>query len=687
MKWMHHCLAGVLLGALTLLFPSTAPADDPGKQAKTERQRDDFLAARKAYQADDQKTFQRLLNRLEGYPLQSYLRYDEIRDHLAETPEREIEQFIQDYVQSSVSSRLRAAWLTQLAQQKRWGDFLRVYQPYPGMQGVALHCLQLRARLATGAGQTPPHDWLDETKVLWLVGRSQPEECDAVFKSWRAQGGLTNDMIWQRVRLAMDNREPGLAAHLAKDLGAVDRKWAEHWRRSYKDPAALLDHPDFKKDHPRAREILRYAIKRMARGNAGLAYAEWRGINPRYAFSARETGETERDIALAAAMQHDPLAATLFAAVPGTVLDDNAHEWRVRAALLQQDWPAVLSAIADMPAALRDKPSWRYWKARALAQTTAPVQSKPSSAQAHPAPHRDVSVSREAGCHERLSEAERIFSELARARSYYGFLAADRLNQPYQMHHSSVAASEEELAVLSRYLGVAQAYELYQLGLISEARREWDHLPRTLDQRHLHMAASLAARWGWHDRAILTLIKAKVTDDLELRFPMLYREQVMANAQQQDLDPAWVYGVMRQESAFVSDARSSAGAIGLMQLMPATGKAVARLLGDPIRHVKELFGVDKNIELGAAYLRHVLDKNEQHQALATSSYNAGPQRTRQWLPEEKNLPSDIWVENIPFTETRNYVQQVMAYTTIFSSRLGREIVPLRVRMPDVTPQS
>lgn len=667
MKWIHHCLAGVLLGTFALLYPSAAPGNVLDDHAKAERQREDFLAARNAYKAGDKKTFQRLVNRLDGYPLQSYLRYADLKDRLAEAPMREIEQFIQDYAQSSVSSRLRAAWLAQLAQQKRWEDFLRVYQPYPDMQGVALHCLQLRARLATGDVQTPSQEWLDEAKALWLVGRSQPEECDAVFKSWRAQGGLTNDMIWQRIRLAMDNREPGLAGYLAKDLGAADRKWVELWRRFHKDPAALLDHPDLRKDHPRARDIVRYAIKRMARGSAGLAHAKWQGIKPRYAFSTEETGETGRDIAVAAALQHDAGTVALFAAVPVGALDDNAHEWRVRSALLQQDWQAALNAIEDMPAGLRDKSPWRYWKARALAQTTS--ARKPSSAQSQP-----------------VSAAERIFSELARERSYYGFLAADWLNQPYQMNSSSVAASEEELTALSRHLGIAQAHELYQLGLMSEARREWSHLPRTLDERQLHMAASLAARWGWHDRAILTLAKAKVMDDLELRFPLLYREQVVANAQKQDIDPAWVYGVMRQESAFVSDARSSAGAIGLMQLMPATGKTVARLLGDPIRHVKELFDVDKNIELGAAYLRHVLDKNEQHQALATASYNAGPQRARQWRPEQQQLPSDIWVENIPFTETRNYVQQVMAYTAIFTSRMEQEMVPLRVRMPDIAPR-
>lgn len=668
MKWMHHCPAGVLLGALALLNSATAPADAPGAQTKIEQQREDFLAARKAYSTNDQKTFRRLVNRLDGYPLQSYLRYADLRDRLAGAPEWEIEQFIQDYAESSVSSRLRAAWLTHLSQQKRWEDFLRLYRPYPDMQGVALHCLQLRARLAAEDVQTPAQDWLDEVKALWLVGRSQPEECDAVFKSWRAQGGLTNDMVWQRIRLAMDNREPGLAAHLARDLSAADRKWVERWRRFHKEPAALLDHPDFKKDHPRARDILRYAIKRMARDNADLAHARWRAIKTRYGFSAQEKGEIERDIAVAAATQHDPLAIALFDGVPGSVLDGSAHEWRVRAALLQQDWQAALNAIEDMPADLRDKSPWRYWKARALEQTT-PVQNKFPSVQPHP-----------------VSEAERIFSELARERSYYGFLASDQLDLPYQVNSTPVAASAEELEALSQHLGIAQAYELYQLGLMSEARREWDHLPRTLDERQLHMAASLAARWGWHDRAILTLIKAKVTDDLELRFPMLYREQVMASAEDQDLDPAWIYGIMRQESAFVSDARSSAGAIGLMQLMPATGKSIARLIGDPIRHARELFGVDKNIELGSAYLKHVLDQNEQHQALATSSYNAGPQRTRQWLPEQQGLPSDIWVENIPFTETRNYVQQVMAYTIIFNSRLRREMVPLRVRMPDVEPE-
>jgi soluble lytic murein transglycosylase len=230
-----------------------------------------------------------------------------------------------------------------------------------------------------------------------------------------------------------------------------------------------------------------------------------------------------------------------------------------------------------------------------------------------------------------------------------------------------------------------RARELYDLGMIVESRREWDYAIAALNPRQRQLAAVLAHRWGWYDRAIIASAKANYFDDLEVRFPVLFRDQVLKNSESHDLDPAWIYGVMRQESAFTVDARSSAGALGLMQLMPATGKHTAQLLNTPLRATNELLDADKNIQLGSAYLHQVLDENNGDVVRATASYNAGPQRVKQWLPAA-SMPADIWVENVPFTETRNYIQQVMAYTTIFYQRLSREIIPLKKRMQDIGPE-
>lgn len=651
-----------VLRVVSLVFVSATwvPAHADGVNT-TEQQRADFLAARKALDAGDMKTYQRLSGQLRDYSLFPYLLYDELRGRVADAPEREIRDFLSRYSDSSVSSRLRVAWLRAMISAKQWRTYLQEYRPYPDEEGVALHCYEMFARYQLSGGQDLPQEWLAEVQRLWLTGKPQPDECETVFTRWRADGYLTKDMVWQRIRLAMDNRQTEFADRLAKELDGDGRKWMQRFQRMHKNPEDMLGHTDFKAAHPKAGDILRHGIKRVARSDALLAAERWQQIKAAHSFSPEDIAVTEREIALSAALQHQPQALGWLAAVNPAQADERVRQWRVRTALAQQDWPAVLAWVDAMAPAERENEQWRYWRARALEQLG------PTATGASP-----------------RSSPEQIFSELAQQRSYYGFLAADRIAKPYEMKSQPIRYTPDELAAMSTLPGIARCYELYQLGMIGAARREWDYVVAGLGERERQLAAVLASRWGWHERSIFTLAKTQHNNDLELRFPTLFRDQVFASAEQHDIDPAWIYGVIRQESAFMPDARSSAGALGLMQLMPATGKSTAKLLDSPIRHISELLGVDKNIQIGSAYLRHVLDVNNGHQAMATASYNAGPQRIKQWRPDATQ-GADIWVENIPFTETRNYVQQVMAYSAIFGQRLGRAIVPLRERMPDVTP--
>lgn len=654
---MRFFYRAVLVASLVFVSATGAPARADGVNTP-ELQRADFLAARKALDAGDMKTYRRLSAQLHDYPLFPYLRYDELRDRVPDTPESEIRDFLNRYGDSVVSSRLRVAWLHALISAKRWRTYLQEYRPYPDEQGVALHCYELFARYQLSERIAP--DWLAEVQNLWLTGKPLPDECDTVFSRWRADGHLTKDLVWQRIRLAMDNRQTELADELARALDADGRKWVQRFQRMHRKPEDMLGHADFRADHPKARDILRHGIKRLARSDALLAAERWRQIKAAHAFSAEDIAVTEREIALSAAQQHLPQALDWLAAVNPVQADERVRQWRVRAALAKQDWPAVLTWIDAMPPAERESEQWRYWRARALEQLGPAAGAAPRSS------------------------PEQIFSELAQQRSYYGFLAADRIDKPYEIKSQPIRYTPQELAAVNALPGIARCYELYRLGMIGEARREWDYVIAGLGERERQLAAVLASRWGWHERSIFTLAKTRNNDDLELRFPTVFRDQVLASAEQHDIDPAWVYGVIRQESTFMPDVRSSAGALGLMQLMPATGKRTAKLLDSPIRRISELLGVDKNIQVGSAYLRRVLDANDGHQAMATASYNAGPQRIRQWRPDAPQ-GGDIWVENIPFTETRNYVQQVMAYSAIFGQRLGRAVVPLHERMPDVTP--
>jgi soluble lytic murein transglycosylase len=215
-----------------------------------------------------------------------------------------------------------------------------------------------------------------------------------------------------------------------------------------------------------------------------------------------------------------------------------------------------------------------------------------------------------------------------------------------------------------------------------DARREWYHTTKTMNKRELQLAAILAHKWGWHDRAIMTLSKTGHTTDLDVRFPIAYRKQVMKNAKRQKIEPAWILGILRQESAFRKDARSHAGALGLMQLMPRTGRMEARLIKSPLRHIRDLLNVDKNILLGSSHLSRLLNKNNGNHVLATASYNAGPNHVKKWLrtKDGQQMPADLWVETIPFKETRRYVRKVMTGTAIFEHKLENKVTPLQKRM-------
>jgi soluble lytic murein transglycosylase len=279
-----------------------------------------------------------------------------------------------------------------------------------------------------------------------------------------------------------------------------------------------------------------------------------------------------------------------------------------------------------------------------------------------------------------------LYRVLSKERSYYGFMAADRIGELYAMQHVGVDASPEEVSAMLERPGIQMAKELFTLGDILAARRQWNWATRHLNNRDLAVAAVLARQWGWHDRAILTVNKSEHLDDLELRFPVLYRDIVEANAQRNNIEPDWVYGVLRQESAFVADARSHAGALGLMQLMPRTGRMTGRRINLRVPNNTAILNVENNLKLGASYLRTVLDVNHGHQVLATASYNAGPNRVREWLPESKPLDADVWVDTVPFNETRNYVKNVMAFTTVYAYRLETALRTLKERMPSVFPE-
>ena len=636
---MHKRFTGIVLLS-TLLLTSVSLADPYDKQ------REMFLKAESALKVGDSDTFTRLKRQLLDYPLYGYLEYGQLRRRLGSAKADDVQAFLDKYAGQPIATRMRISWLHTLGKRRDWDNYLRFYQP---QASVTLRCYDVRARLARGDRSRA----LDDTLDLWLVGHSQPDACDPAFDQLYASPLITSERIWERIRLALANNKSSLAGYLARRLSAEDRKWVKRWQFAHRRPTAALSKDWAREDTPLVREILAHAIQRLARHKPEQAWKHWQNIAATHRFSDAQRGAVIKRIALTGALRGDPKAPLWLSSVPGKAVDADIRQWRIRAALLDEDWDSALRWNDELTETERNSDTWRYWRAYAL----------------------DADGNR--------GDAFTEFARLSEERSYYGFLAADRLQRPYQMNNSRISYEKEQLESVEQIPGILRARELYLAGKHTEARREWFYATQSLPEAQLRLAALLAHRWGWHDRAILSAAQAEYWSDLTLRFPLPHRESIFAHARQYDLDPALIYGVIRQESAFMEDARSPVGALGLMQLMPNTGKQTARALKIRYRGTQALLQSDQNIRLGSAYLNKLLRRFNGSPVLAAAAYNAGPHRVTRWLPKDSSMHASLWMERIPFKETRKYVRRVLAYATIFEWRLQRPLTRLSQRMPDI----
>jgi soluble lytic murein transglycosylase len=634
---------------LICILPALCLADtvDITVEAPEMRQwRTDFLTAERSLRSGDLDRYRELAAGLADYPLYPYLRYEYLYARLGSVADDEVAEFVRRYADSPLGGRLQNAWLNALARGGRWQTLLR---HYPADTGDAeLDCYRRWGLLQAG-NRAEAFDGLER---LWLVDHSQPAACDRVFALWQRQGLLGADLAWRRFVLAMNNNELQLARYLVRLLDPAHRADAEWWLRVHAKPG-LIESPSTAAG-PARNAILIYGIKRLARSDVDRAVTTWtRSISGRYSFTAEETAEVQRSLGMALALRGRREAMTWLALVDAGTADATLREWRVRAAINQQDWTAALAAIYRLTEEEQATPRWRYWQARALEELN------------------------------QRQQADEIFIALALNRSYYSFLAADRLGRAYQLNHIPVDETIARSVTPEEYPGVARARELFRLDRLGDARREWYYVTRDMADWQLQSAALLAQSWGWHDRAIITMGRSAQLNDMELRFPLVHRDQVVTEARARGVDPALAFAVIRQESAFATDARSSAGALGLMQLMPQTARKLAGHLNLSPRRM-DLLDVSTNLQLGIAYLRRLIDRYD-NPLLAAAAYNAGVNRVNQWLPQGDIEQADLWAETVPFSETRNYIQNVIYFASIYDQRLGLPPRKLSERMPPVMP--
>ncbi len=637
----HFILIAVSTGLLPLAHASTD---------SEEQDRRTWQTAQAAIKSGDLRRYRQLRGELDNYILRGYLDYEYLKDRIPDTSKESLRTFINSNQDSPVSGHLRLKWLQYLAQRQDWDTFLQEYREVE--QSSELNCRRLDHLLRTSQEQFA---LLAEVEYLWLTGSNLPPACDVVFSAWRKAGRMSSQLVWDRIGLAMERRNLSLAQDLKSYLDQGDRVWVDRWLAMHRNPARELRDMRYPVETPVARTVVRYGVVRLGFTDPAEAMKEWSRLKEKYEFFGEDDNYVLRWVGILAAQQHLPGAVEWLSAVSASNNDESLRQWRVRAALRAGQWQTGLRFISALTEDEQKDSEWLYWKARLLEKTGDKKAAWP------------------------------IFSELATERSYYGFLAADHVGRDYSMQHVSIDASPEEISAMLAQPGIQMAKELFIMGEITAARRQWTWATRAMRSRDLQVAAVLARHWGWYDRAIFTVAKSDHLDDLELRFPILYRDMVEDSAQKSDIDPSWVYGVLRQESAFVTDARSGAGALGLMQLMPQTGRQTGRRLNLNINSNSAILKVENNLRLGAGYLKNVLDANNGHQVLATASYNAGPHRVKGWLPEAEGLEADAWVESIPFNETRDYVKNVLGFTMVYAYRLGNTRLRLQDRMLLIRP--
>ena len=632
-------LWSLLLGTLIAISSTLALAN-----GNENLLRDRFLEAEKALKKSHLRRYTELYEQLEDYPLRPYLELEYLKKKLHRAEHDEIREFLQRYKGDPVADLLRRKWLDQLAKKKSWNDLLAFYTP---QTSTRRQCHHLRAMVETGSEKQA---WPLVEKI-WLHGKSRPKACDPVFSAWEAAGGRSKELTWKRIALAMEAGEWQLARYLGKKLGKQERTWVERWTKLYRNPKLALE-LNLSSPHPYRETMLGQAVRRLASRDAIGGLELWNELEKRFDFPAALAAKTKRRVALALERKQSPSAYAFINGLQPEKDDTRLHTARFRAALLRQDWELILERLEEWPASDRNE-RWQYWRARALSALGQP------------------------------QEAKSLFREAADNRSYYGFLAADQVSLPYHLDHQDTPKDPAVRGRLEQMPGIIRSLELHALNRDVEARREWRYATRDLSKPELKAAAIIAQNSGWLDQAIFTLAKTGYWDDLKLRFPLKYRDLVASEAQSHTLDTAWVYAVIRQESAFMRDAHSHAGALGLMQLMPATARSVAvnQLKRKPPGKY-QLLKPATNIALGSAYLGQLKEKLNQNPVLATAAYNAGPHRVARWLPKE-DLPADIWVELVPFRETQRYLKRVMSYMVIYDKRLGKEPKRLKERMVPV----
>lgn len=591
------------------------------------------------------------LTQLEGYPLASHLEYLLLRKQIenSKKPLSKLavaNEFQQRHQDSRSHRRLLGELKNRAVKLGRWSD----YSVIASSNNTPVHpCDDLLSQVKNNKLKA----FNSEAGKLWALPAQHTKNCDTAFTALiEMAGDVPTAALWRRTVALLTSGQKTKAREMLRFYNKRDGTIVGQWVDQISDPAALLTSPALRGKSEHHRRLAKYLLRRWGREDLIAATEFWRKHAVTFGFSSKDIAATVNKNAVLAAKRGMPEAADLLAQASSD--DRGVRYWRVRIALRSLDWSAALQYLDQLTAAEQLSPRWQYWRARSLSQLGYALA------------------------------AEKIYLSLSAKFEYYGFLAADQLGIAYQIDVSEPQVAEAVVQNLLSDPQIARALEFFLVGIAWEGRREWNNALKEATDQQLIAAAHIALSLGWYDRAYFAIKRTSQKSALAFLFPTPYQELVSQTASNNVVAEELVYGVMRQESGFIPDVKSPAGAIGLMQLMPGTAKDMGKKLGINAPAWK-LINSELNIRLGVEYLNFVLQRFNNNVVLAAAAYNAGPHRVERWV-EGEALPADVWVETIPFDETRDYVKGVLFNTTVSDWRLQNgALTRLKIRMPDVLP--
>jgi peptidoglycan lytic transglycosylase len=622
----------VLLFGLAQLVSLPVQAAVNGEQ---DRSRQEYQQALSAMKAGGQRDYETLRSDLDEYPLAIYLDYFKLSGNVRSVRPAQAQRFIDQSQDSPLPNRFLASYLKQAGRDRRWQDYLAVKPDEPN--AIELKCYYFRAKYGTGDVLAA---W-EGAERLWVHGTSRPKECDPLFAAWLKAGEISDEVVWARMLKAFDARERSLLTYVSRKGSEELKPWSEKLLAVYANPDQIKRH-ELPADSPYSADIATKGLTYLARYNPAQSLKFWDDYQQSLVFSEEQRQQVEYAIALQSLFAKTQANIPWLEDALARLGEDKLVGIRLRWLLAEQDWRGMGNTLPLLSKEEADKGVWRYWQAR--------IAEKQGRAQ----------------------EARAVFAALATERGYYSFLAADRLGLPYALNNQPLIMAAEQVAPLKEIPAVQRVGELVFHEEDRLASSEWYNVLENNDVQRREELAWLASEQGWHNMAINAAAKAEAWDRLDLRFPMPYQDTFTHYASIQRVPSTELMAIARRESAFFPQAHSPVGARGLMQVMPATGKQVAASIGRPHRSA-DLYEVEHNVLLGSAYYKQLLDRYDGNRVFALTAYNAGPHRVSRWRHKPpESVSVEVWVETIPYKETRNYVQAVLSYNVVFQHLLGQE---------------